>query len=125
MMIYTSTIVAKPWGREIIWADCEHYLGKIIEVDAGKRLSLQYHERKTETMRVLSGSMKIEIQTIGQGALDAFILKPGDGVHVDPMTTHRVRAITDLRILEVSTPHKGDIMRLDDDFGRQSDVKAN
>ncbi len=125
MMIYTSTIVAKPWGREIIWADCEHYLGKIIEVDAGKRLSLQYHEKKTETMRVLSGSMRIEIQPKGFTSHQAAVLGPGEGIHIEPMTIHRVYAITDLQIIEVSTPHKRDTMRLTDDFGRTSDGKTD
>ena len=120
-MIYTSTTIVKPWGREIVWADCKHYLGKIIEGDAGKRLSLQYHEKKTETMRVLSGSMQIEIQPMHHEDYQCVVLGPGQGIHIKPMTIHRVYAITDLKIVEVSTCHKQDTMRIQDDYGRQSD----
>jgi len=107
----------KPWGREIWFANAAGYAGKILEVSKGKRLSLQYHEKKTETQYVLSGQVKM---TVGRDPddLKEIILNPGDKYDIYPYTIHRVEALTDATIFEVSTDDLTDIVRLADDFGR-------
>lgn len=105
-------VVEKPWGREIHLAAEDEYVGKILEVKAGGRLSLQYHKKKKETMYVLSGRMKLtlgdETQVVGEGT--SVTIKPGD--------RHRVEAIEDVRIIEVSTSDLDDVVRVEDDYGR-------
>lgn len=105
--------VEKPWGREVIWAKSTKYVGKILFIRAGKRLSKQYHERKEETIRVNSGIMKL---TIGSGY--DITMKCGDVYHIKPGVIHRMTAITDCELTEVSTPELEDVVRIEDDFGR-------
>lgn len=105
-------IVDKPWGREIHFAVEDEYVGKILEVNKGTRLSLQYHEKKKETMYVLEGEMKL---TLGS---ETEIVGKGKSVTVNPGVKHRVEAIKDVKILEVSTTELDDIVRLEDDYGR-------
>lgn len=105
-------IVPKPWGSEICWADTPHYMAKILEVRAGHKLSLQYHNQKHETLMVQSGEGTM---TLG---MQKFPLEPGRVVVVPPRTIHRVEARTDLTILEVSTSHPADVVRLEDSYGR-------
>lgn len=107
----------KPWGREIWFAQTDHYAGKILEIDAGQRFSLQYHERKAETQYVVSGRVRF---THGASADDLVerILGPGDVVDVTPGMIHRAEAIEDCRIFEVSTPELDDVVKLHDDYGR-------
>jgi len=114
--------VDKPWGHEEIWARTDRYVGKVLFVRAGCQLSRQYHEVKDETMRVESG--KIELELDAYGAIDAkrrrdlLTLGPGDAIHISPGTIHRLRAVEDSRVYEVSTPELDDVVRLEDEYGR-------
>ncbi len=108
--------VDKPWGYELHWAKTEKYVGKLIHVDAGHALSLQYHNEKDETIFLASGRMLFEIQE--QGELVRREMLPGEAVHVTPRTVHRMTAITDCDIFEVSTPELHDVVRLEDRYGR-------
>jgi len=120
-------IVAKPWGREIWYADQPAYAGKILEVAAGKRLSLQYHERKTETLYLLSGRVLVTYRPLVAGETHAgaaigaehdFTWEPGQALHIPVRTIHRFAAVTAAVLLEVSTPDLTDVVRLQDDFAR-------
>lgn len=113
------TRVEKPWGYELHWAKTERYVGKVLHVKAGHALSLQYHNRKDETIYVYSGRMLFEIGE-RSGPLTTREMKPGDSVHVAPGTVHRMTAIEDCDILEVSTPDLDDVVRLEDRYGRTS-----
>ena len=106
----------KPWGYELLWAKTDRYVGKIIHVNAGHALSLQYHNKKTETVYLASGRLLYEIQEGGQ--LVARHLSPGDRIHVPAGTVHRMTAIEDSDIFEVSTPEIDDVVRLEDRYGR-------
>jgi mannose-6-phosphate isomerase len=110
--------IEKPWGHEIIWAQSDRYVGKVLYVKAGERLSLQYHERKDETIYVLSGKMVFEYGPKDQERQD-LIMKAGDAFRITPFTTHRMIAIEDTQILEASTPELDDVVRLEDKYGRQ------
>ena len=109
--------IPKPWGHEIVWARTERYVGKILHVRAGEALSLQYHRVKDETLRVLSGLVTLEIGGEDEGR-QSVQLRPGEGWHVTPGTRHRLTAIEDTDILEVSTPELEDVVRLEDRYGR-------
>ena len=109
--------VDKPWGHELIWAETEFYVGKILHVKAGHALSLQYHEVKDETMHLLQGRMRLLIGP-DPGHLETVVLAEGQSIRIQPPTVHRVEAITDVDILEASTPHLGDVVRLEDRYGR-------
>lgn len=108
----TPKIVEKPWGREIWYADHEKYAGKVLEVAAGQRLSLQKHAIKEETLYLLSGHVTL---TYGE---EQFDWQPGQMVHIPTGTVHRFEAVEDSLLLEVSTPHLDDVIRLSDDYGR-------
>ncbi len=110
-------IKPKPWGREIWFAHTERYAGKILEISKGKRLSLQYHQQKMETQYVISGLVKL---TVGhdKNQLEEKMLKPGDKYDIYPGLIHRVEAMEDSVIFEVSSPELEDVIRLDDDYGR-------
>ena len=105
-------VVVKPWGREVWLAVEREYAGKILEVKKGARLSLQYHKKKKESMFVLSGR---SVLTVGKRE---FPFEEGDCVTIKPGVVHRIAAVSDVRIIEFSTPHLSDVVRLDDDFGR-------
>jgi mannose-6-phosphate isomerase len=109
--------VEKPWGHELIWAETDQYVGKILHVKAGHALSLQYHDVKDETMHLLHGRMRL---VIGPAAdrLETIELAEGQSIRIRPPTVHRVEAITDVDILEASTPHLSDVVRLEDRYGR-------
>ena len=109
--------VEKPWGHEIIWAHTDRYVGKILFVKAGERLSLQYHEQKDETVYVLSGKMLFEVGP-KDGEREDIIMKGGQSYHITPFTVHRMVAIEDTEILEASTPELDDVVRLEDSYGR-------
>jgi len=111
--------VEKPWGWELIWADTEHYLGKILFVRAGHALSLQFHREKEESWYVESGRAQLELGEVGQGALNTEVIGPGASFHYAPGTVHRITAIEDTTILEVSTRHPDDVVRLEDAYGRE------
>ena len=111
------TRVEKPWGYELHWARTERYVGKILHIKAGHALSLQYHNRKEETIYLHTGKLLYEIEVDGQ--LKKIEMKPGDSVHVVPKTVHRMTAIEDCDVLEASTPELDDVVRLEDRYGRE------
>jgi mannose-6-phosphate isomerase-like protein (cupin superfamily) len=111
--------VEKPWGYELWWAQTDRYVGKLLHVNAGHRLSLQYHVRKDETIHLWSGRLTLVLDEDG-GGLREHQLEPGQSYHVKPGTRHRMIAITDCDILEASTPEVEDVVRLEDAYGRSS-----
>lgn len=112
-----SQRVEKPWGHEIIWARTDHYVGKILFLKAGHSLSLQYHNKKEETMYFEQGECQLETGP-NEKSLRTFVFGPGEAFHVTPGTLHRLTAKTDCRIFEVSTNHLDDVVRLKDNYGR-------
>ena len=110
--------VEKPWGWELIWARTEHYVGKLLFVRAGESLSLQYHEVKDESWLVREGRARLELGEVG-GELEPSEIGPGDAFHLPPRTVHRMTALEDTLVLEVSTNHLADVVRLEDEYGRQ------
>ncbi len=112
--------VEKPWGGEEIFAVTDRYVGKILTVRAGQALSLQYHVVKDETMRVLEGEGELHVgREPGSGELAVEPMREGTVHHIRPGVIHRLVALTDLRLVEVSTPELGDVVRLSDRYGRQ------
>jgi len=109
--------VEKPWGHELIWALSESYCGKVLFVRAGQSLSLQYHEAKDESWLIQSGRARIQLGVVG-GELAEEVVGPGAALRYRPGTVHRVTALEDTTILEVSTPHLDDVVRLEDSYGR-------
>ncbi|RKH37384.1 cupin domain-containing protein [Corallococcus sicarius] len=118
----TTKRVEKPWGHELIWAHTERYVGKLLHVKAGHKLSLQFHNRKDETIHVQSGKLLFVVDE-GQGLIEKE-MNPGESYHITPLTKHRMVAITDCDILEVSTPELDDVVRLEDSYGRAGTSKA-
>lgn len=114
---FATRRVEKPWGYELIWAETEQYVGKLLYVRAGHALSLQYHEVKDESWLVHEGRALLELGAPG-GDLSAVEIGPGDAFRYRPGTVHRISALDDTLILEVSTPHLDDVVRLDDRYGR-------
>jgi mannose-6-phosphate isomerase-like protein (cupin superfamily) len=110
--------VEKPWGYELHWAKTTRYVGKIIHVNAGHALSLQYHNRKDETIYLWSGRLLFEVEE--NGALIRREMLPGECFHITPGTVHRMTAIDDSDIFEVSTPELDDVVRLEDRYGREN-----
>jgi mannose-6-phosphate isomerase-like protein (cupin superfamily) len=108
--------VEKPWGYEIHWAHTERYVGKILHINAGHALSLQYHVKKDETVYVQRGRLRYEIER--DGVMTTLDLGPGDALHVTPGTIHRMTAVEDTDVLEASTPELDDVVRLQDRYGR-------
>ena len=111
--------VEKPWGHELIWALSERYCGKVLFVTAGSALSLQFHREKEESWLVQSGKAKLELGDVGQSVLNEEVIGAGRAFHYRPGTVHRITAIEDTTILEVSTPHLDDVVRLEDLYGRE------
>ncbi|HVW90784.1 MAG TPA: hypothetical protein VHC01_15080 [Gaiellaceae bacterium] len=111
--------VEKPWGYELIWAHTDVYVGKVLFVRAGHSLSLQFHRQKDESWLVQSGRAKLELGDAGESVLRAEVIGAGAAFHYRPGTVHRVTAIEDTTILEVSTPHLDDVVRLEDAYGRE------
>jgi len=109
--------VDKPWGYELRWAITDRYAGKILHVKKGEALSLQYHERKDEYQYVLKGAIDIELGG-GDGTLTRRRMTAGDTLHIAPGTRHRLTALEDSDIFEVSTPEIDDVVRLEDRYGR-------
>jgi mannose-6-phosphate isomerase len=115
--------VEKPWGWELIWALTDDYCGKILFVKAGESLSLQFHNVKDESWYVLEGRARLELGQAGEGMLEEAVIAPGEAFRFRPGTVHRVTALEDTRILEVSTPHLDDVVRLEDNYGREGTTK--
>ena len=110
--------VDKPWGHEIIWAHADSYVGKLIVIETGKRLSFQYHDAKDEWIHVLSGRLLLTLEN-QHGVDEELELRPGESVHVPTGRRHRYAAIETCRLIEVSTPELLDVVRIEDDFGRE------
>lgn len=113
------TIVPKPWGHEVIWAHTDRYVGKVLHINAGQRLSDQFHQRKDETVHLLSGELIYWVQQDGDDAMRDMHLKQGESFRITPGTIHSMEAVTDCDILEASTPDLDDVVRLRDRYGRQ------
>ena len=116
-MSHEIQIKPKPWGREIWFAHTDDYAGKILEVKKGERYSLQYHEKKKETQYIFEGKVKF---TYGRNHrnLKEVTLKPGDKIDILPHTIHRLEALEDSKIFEVSSPELDDVVKIEDDYGR-------
>ena len=111
--------IDKPWGHEIWWARTEKYVGKLLHINAGESLSLQYHNVKDETIMVQAGTLLFETGSKDDPTkLTKTEMKPGDLFHITPGTVHRMTGITDVDIIEVSTPELDDVVRLEDRYGR-------
>ena len=111
--------VEKPWGYELIWAEAEQYVGKVLFVKAGESLSLQFHRSKDESWLVQQGRAKIELGSAGDAVLKVEVIGAGACFRFRPGTVHRVTALEDTTILEVSTNHLDDVVRLEDRYGRE------
>ena len=121
---FTVRKVEKPWGYELIWALTDVYCGKVLFVKAGAALSLQFHNVKDESWLVHSGKARLELWEVGQKALNEEVIGAGAAFHYQPGTVHRVTAIEDTTILEVSKPHLDDVVRLEDLYGREGTSEA-
>jgi mannose-6-phosphate isomerase len=111
--------VDKPWGYELIWALTDQYCGKLLVVHAGQALSMQFHREKDESWYVLEGRAEIEMAGAGEKAPTREVVTPGAAFRITPGTVHRVRAIEDTTILEVSTSEIDDVVRLEDAYRRE------
>ena len=109
--------VQKPWGHETIWAHTDRYVGKVLHIKAGHALSVQYHNRKDETIHLLAGEMIYRVQT--DGVLTDMKLRAGESFRNEPGTIHQMEAVTDCDVLEASTPDLDDVVRLSDRYGRE------
>jgi mannose-6-phosphate isomerase-like protein (cupin superfamily) len=116
-MIQRPRRVEKPWGHELIWADTELYVGKILHVKAGEALSVQMHEKKDETLHLLSGRMVLRVGR-SPDALQPVTFEQGDSYRIQPRTVHMIEAVTDVDVLEASTAHLDDVVRFKDRYGR-------
>ena len=110
--------VEKPWGWELIWAHSESYAGKVLFVRAGHSLSLQFHNEKDESWYVQSGRAELQLGDTGEALLNQEVIRAGACFRFRPGTVHKLRALEDTTILEVSTPQLDDVVRLEDDYGR-------
>ena len=113
---HVPTRVDKPWGYEIIWAHTDRYVGKILHIFKGQALSYQYHRVKDETIYLWSGLLELERES--DGRRETLQLKPGDRFRINPGTKHRMTALEECDVLEVSTPELDDVVRLEDRYGR-------
>jgi mannose-6-phosphate isomerase len=116
---FEPTRVDKPWGHELIWALTDAYCGKVLFVRAGEALSLQFHREKDESWYVESGRAEVQTGALGEAMLNTEVLSAGAALRFRPGTVHRVKALEDTTILEVSTPQIEDVVRLEDAYGRQ------
>ena len=108
--------VAKPWGYELIFARTDRYVGKILHINRGESLSLQYHEMKEETLYVVNGELQLTVEFDGDRR--ELSLKKGEAFHIPPRLIHRMVAVVDTDVAEVSTPELDDVVRLEDRYGR-------
>ncbi len=113
-------VVPKPWGHETIWANTDLYVGKILHIKAGHALSIQYHNTKDETVHLLSGEIIYRVQRgSGPDELEDVRLRTGESFRITPHTVHQMEAVTDCDLLEASTAHLDDVVRLKDRYGRE------
>jgi mannose-6-phosphate isomerase-like protein (cupin superfamily) len=115
---FESRRVDKPWGYELIWAQTDTYCGKLLFVKAGHSLSLQFHRQKDEAWLIHSGRARIELGNVGETVLKEEVVGAGAAFHYAPGTVHRITAVEDTTIIEVSTPQLDDVVRLEDRYGR-------
>lgn len=117
--------IRKPWGYELIWAHTDQYVGKVLHINAGQALSLQYHQRKDETIMVQYGRIQLEYYSAFEGQNNKHVLDmvPGDSFHIKPGLRHRMLASQDADVVEVSTPELDDVVRLEDKYGRTQGKK--
>jgi len=115
-MINQEYKVNKPWGYELIWAHTDRYVGKILHINQGESLSYQFHRVKDETIRLLSGVLEMDLETNGER--QKIRLAPGESLHIVTGMKHRMSAVEDCDVLEVSTPELDDVVRLEDRYGR-------
>jgi len=120
---FSARRVDKPWGWELIWAETEQYVGKLLFIRAGEALSLQYHEVKDESWLVHEGRARLELGRVGD-ELEVLEVGPGEALRYPPGTVHRVTALDDTLIVEVSTPHLEDVVRIEDRYGREGTSAA-
>jgi mannose-6-phosphate isomerase len=113
-----STFVEKPWGSEIIWTHTDRYVGKLISVNAGARLSLQFHHKKDESIYVVEGTLNLHLEN-DAGEVEQIKMGPGKFARILTGRIHRFEALTDVKLIEVSTPELDDVVRLEDDYGRE------
>ena len=114
--------VPKPWGYELIFAKTARYVGKILHINQGETLSLQYHNIKEETLFVVRGELKLTIESDGDRRV--LPLREGESFHIPPRLIHRMEAVVDTDVAEVSTPELDDVVRLEDRYGRQGTSEA-
>jgi mannose-6-phosphate isomerase-like protein (cupin superfamily) len=114
---FTPTRTEKPWGHELLWAATDRYVGKILHIRGGHLLSLQYHEFKHESIFILRGRIVFRYRD-DAGALRDRVMSEGDAQQVPTGMVHQFEALEDSDVLEVSTPHLGDVVRLQDRYGR-------
>ena len=117
-MTNSPRYVPKPWGSEQIWAETGDYVGKVIHIDAGQRLSLQMHRQKDESILVVRGRLRLHSGE-DVDSVSSRILEEGESAHIPPGLVHRFEAVEDTDLIEVSTPHLDDVVRLQDDYGRE------
>jgi mannose-6-phosphate isomerase len=117
--VFEPRRVDKPWGWELIWAETEQYVGKVLFVKAGESLSLQFHRVKVESWYLQSGRAKIELGDAGDTLLKEEVVAAPAFFHFAAGTVHRISAIEDTTLIEVSTPQLDDIVRLEDEYGRE------
>ncbi len=110
------TQIPKPWGYELIFAHTERYVGKILHINKGEILSLQYHEMKEETLYVVDGELRLTIEHDGDRR--ELMLRKGEAFHIPPRLIHRMEAVVDTDVAEVSTTELDDVVRLEDRYGR-------
>mgnify|MGYP003135702976 FL=1 len=120
-MLNRKREIIKPWGKEVIWAETKDYVGKLLYINEGHKLSLQYHEQKEETILVVSGTLEIIVSGHGRRGISTLKLSEGDTYHVTPGTVHRFAATcgTNVVLAEVSTNYLDDVVRLEDDYDRE------
>lgn len=109
--------IVKPWGFELLWAYTDRYAGKILHIDSGHRLSLQYHNCKDETLYLLDGRMRLDLEDDG-GRLVQHFVAPGESIRVPAGRQHRLHALEECTVLEASTPELDDVVRIHDEYGR-------
>ena len=114
--------VPKPWGYELIFAKTDRYVGKILHVNRGECLSLQYHEMKEETLFVVRGELRLTLESDGERRV--IPLREGEAFHIPPRLIHMMEAVVDTDVAEVSTPELQDVVRLEDRYGRAGTSKA-
>ena len=120
----TGERVDKPWGHELIWAHADRYVGKKIVIEAGKKLSLQYHEQKDESILVLKGTLRLHYGATRESVAQ-IDLEPGQFAHIETGAVHRFEALEErVELIEVSTPELGDVVRLEDDYDREGTSEA-